>query len=263
MDRCALLARTLLAPLLIACGGCASSTAPLEVTWLANEGVLLACGERQVLIDAFVPEAYSIYTALPPATAQALLAGEPPFDDIELALVSHVHRDHFQPQFAQRYLAAHPGTRLVASPQVVELLGADSGAVSRWPAAGKPERFSHAGITVELLELSHGIDGMQNLGHIVTLGGFRILHLGDAEIVAANFAPYGLAGRDLDVALIPYWYFASAAGRALIATHLDARLKIAVHIPRAGEDDANLEAARAAGALVPTRPLQSWTIERR
>lgn len=246
----------------------ACSSAPrdhdLQITWLANEGVLLAVGAQQVLIDALIPAPYSIYTSLPASVAQRLLAGEPPFAAIELALVSHIHRDHNQPGFAEQYLAAHPSTRLISSPQVVASLHAkNTQSLANWPRVGESQRLEHAGIEVEFMNLSHGIEGMQNLGHIIGLGPFRILHLGDAEPDPANFSAYAFAARQFDVALIPYWYYSSAAGRDLIATHIQARLFIAVHIPRAGEDDDNLDAARTAGASVPTESMQRWTLDPR
>lgn len=242
---------------------CVNAVEPLEVIWLANEGVLLSVGTQQVLVDAFIPERYSIYTALPADVAEQLLAGQPPFEAIELALVSHVHRDHFQPDYAQSFLEAHPETRLVSSPQVAALLPAAHAAVdAHFPPAGQSSRIEGNDIDVELLNLPHGIDGMQNLGHVIEIGGYRVLHVGDAEMEPAHFEPYKLQQRRLDVALIPYWYFSSATGRQLIATHLDARLQIAVHIPRPGEDDEHLAVAADAGARVPLRPMQQWRLER-
>lgn len=37
--------------------------------------------------------------------------------------------------------------------------------------------------------------------------GSPILHIGDASMDPQLFAPYDLASRDLDIALIPYWFF--------------------------------------------------------
>lgn len=239
---------------------------PLQVTWLANEGVLLSVGAKQVLIDAFIPEPYSIYTALPPATAAQMLAGEAPFDDIELALASHRHRDHFEPEFARRYLEANKQTRFMSSPQVTAALADHERVETIWPDRDRTMRLSRNGIDVEFFRLSHGTGrfaSIQNLGHLIEIDGYRIVHIGDAAMDAANFAPFALAHRDIDVALVPYWYFASDGGRRLVAEHLPARLTIAVHLPRPGEDDANLEAASAAGAEIPKAALQSWRLQRR
>lgn len=254
--------RAYLATILVILGGCSAAVrAPLEVYWLANEGVLLRSADQAVLIDAFVPEPYSIYTALPAPVAADMLAGAAPFDAVDLALVSHVHRDHFQPSFAARYLAANPDVKLVSSPQVVELLEGNHERL--YPGPGESMRVRHGAIEVQLLNLSHGsgpVAAIQNLGHVVELGGYRVAHVGDAEENDANFARYEQAFENLDVALIPYWYFVSDRGRALVNRRLQAPLQIAVHIPRSGEDDDNLAAARAAGAIVPDNAPARWVV---
>ncbi len=243
---------------------CAGASDTLRVTWLANEGVLLESSGSAVLIDAFVPEPYSIYTALPAETAAAMLAAEAPFGQVDIALASHRHRDHYQPEFAAKFLAAHPETRFWSSPQV--LAGLESpGADSVFPGPGETISRRHANIEVDFLNLSHGsgrFSAIQNLGHVVRIGGFTVLHIGDAAMVPANFDPYGLVPAQIDVALVPYWYCSSKSGQKLISTHLAAGLQIAVHLPREGEDQAGMDSAAQCGDVVlPARPMQHWLLE--
>ena len=85
--------------------------------------------------------------------------------------------------------------------------------------------------------------------------------LAAAAMEPAHFAPYAATLRDIDVALIPYWYFLSSAGRALLAEHGDASLTIACHVPAQERDD--VIAALAAShpdVIVPRAALQSWTV---
>lgn len=256
--------------LLAVIGGCAEGGTPIEsppvveITWLANEGVLIAAGDRRVLIDAFVSEPYSMYTHLSESVAQDVLAGVAPFAGVDLALASHVHRDHFQPEFAQAYFDVHRDTPLLSSRQVVELVGPKENAEVRYPQPGQSSHWSGAGITVEFLNLSHGggrFAGIHNLGHIIEIDGVRILHIGDAAMQPRNFEPYRLAERDLDVALIPYWYFSSEDGGRIVDEHLVADLRIAVHLPRAGADTENVEVARRDERVeVPAQQMQRWVI---
>ena len=69
---------------------------PLVLTYLANEGFLVEVGEQSVLIDAFIGMPYAGYPALPKDVLARLRSAAKPFDDVELALTSHVHGDHFQ-----------------------------------------------------------------------------------------------------------------------------------------------------------------------
>lgn len=219
----------------------------VDVIQLANEGYLLRSGDTAVLIDAFVAEPYSIYAALPPEVHADMVAGRPPFDGIDLALVSHAHRDHFQPESAAAFLVQHPATLLATSPQVLEALASASSpaeadregaprAVTRevLPEPGQTLLLDHAGVYVEVLRLSHGsgrFASIQNLGHLVTIDGVTVAHLGDAEIGEEIFAPYALAERGIDVALVPYWYLVSAPGRRLVARHFPEAQIIATHVP--------------------------------
>ena len=87
---------------------------------------------------------------------------------------------------------------------------------------------------VEFLRLAHGSSqhaAIENLGHIIHLNGQRILHIGDAKMDLKLFEPYELASRDLDVALIPYWFFLEEQGQEILEKHLRARYRVAVHIP--------------------------------
>jgi L-ascorbate metabolism protein UlaG (beta-lactamase superfamily) len=221
------------------------SASALEITWLANEGFLLRHGETAALIDAFVTMPYAGYPAIT-AQARALLeSGRPPFDEVDVALASHVHGDHFQPSPARAFLRSVPDAVFATTPQIVAqtregLVEADAfGDRLRtvFPEPGRWNRFTHRGVEVAVMHLSHGTGrhgDIQNAGHLIQIGGLTVLHVGDAATEAENFAPYGLSGVRVDVALLPFWYWQSRTGRALIAEHLQADVYVACHLPAAG-----------------------------
>jgi len=249
--------------------------AALEVLYLANEGFLLRRGEIDVLIDAFVEEPYAGYAGLPPELSAHLRTTTAPFDSIELALVSHAHGDHFQEGLASAFLKASTRTRLVSSPQVVDALRAALGAEHQaserlealLPEAGARKVTAHAGVGIELLWLPHG--GMpsrkiQNLGHLITIGDMKILHVGDADMIPAAFAPYRLAEEAIDVAILPYWYFVYPGGRRLVQEHLPARLYIAAHIAPSEHEKLRAQiAARMPQVVVFDEALETRRVEPR
>ncbi len=248
----------------------ATDVRPLEVIALANEGFLLRSGEQAVLIDAFLSMRYAGCDPLPKSVLDKLIVAEAPFDGIDLALVSHEHADHVQADPARRFLAASPDTLLATSPQVLAIVAGDDGweapaLEAHLPEAGETSTVQRAGVHVEFLRLPHGSGGfasIQNLGHVITIGGQCVLHLGDAATEPENFRPYALAGRALDVALIPYWYFLERGGRRLVDDHLLARHVIACHIPGNDRDEiARTLATSYPHVIVPAEPLQRWTIE--
>lgn len=177
------------------------------------------------------------------------MTGEPPFERIDLALVSHAHADHFQADVAVEFLQRHPETVLASSRQVLDAVRAKATELDRLsgrlleflPEEGQTASLTRDGIVVEFLRLRHGGGArnrdMQNLGHLIRLGARRILHVGDAEMVAANFEAYGLPRLEVDVSLVPYWFYLVEEGRGIAATYLAGTVTIAVHIPPAELDE--------------------------
>jgi len=68
---------------------------PLSVQYLGNEGFLVRAGDDAVILDGLVRGGIPPYVRLPDAARAGLEAAEPPFDDIDVALASHFHSDHF------------------------------------------------------------------------------------------------------------------------------------------------------------------------
>jgi len=114
--------------LVITVAFCAFLVAPalradVLITQLANEGVILSDGKSTaVMIDGLVVEPYSVYGGLPEEAADLYFQASGPFSGIDLALVSHQHHDHNQPDPACKFLQASPGTEFVSSSQVTDLM---------------------------------------------------------------------------------------------------------------------------------------------
>jgi len=228
----------------------------LELVYLANEGFLARAGAQTLVIDAFVTEPYGPYAAVPRELFADLVAARKPFEDVDLALTSHVHPDHFQAAAAAEFLRARPSTRFLSSPQVVDELRAKlgEGADAQHVAALLPEARatlaapdgdihdvdSHdADIHVEFLRLPHSggarTASVQNLGCVIELGPeaarLRILHVGDADVATEDLAAYELAKRAIDVALVPYWWLGDARSIARAKELTGARRLVAIHVP--------------------------------
>ncbi|HSL55424.1 MAG TPA: MBL fold metallo-hydrolase, partial [Pyrinomonadaceae bacterium] len=187
--------------------------AAVEITYIANEGVLISSGGKQVLIDGLHREYGPEYAFLPPAERDKIENAKAPFDAIDLILVSHRHLDHFHPESVGLHLQHNPKAVLVSSQQIVDEVEKNfkgfQAIRSRVTAATPPWRervaMKVAGIDFEILGLRHGTGRhatIQNLGHIIKLGGKKLLHVGDADTSVENFEKFNLDEEGIDIALL-------------------------------------------------------------
>lgn len=233
-----------LALMILIVGCCPALQAQVTLTFLANEGVVIEGSEHKVMIDGFVQEPFALFGAIPEGYARQQDTATGVFEDIDLALASHQHFEHFQPDPACRFFQSSPATRMATVPQVLVVFRErcktvpglrqrlDSVVLDAGEARVIP--LGSNGDQVTLVALSHGTRKyarLEHLAHLVELDGIRILHLGDAALIAENFAALGMENWNLDVALVPYMYFQRKRGREILRRHVHARQLIAVHIP--------------------------------
>ncbi|MFQ5349746.1 MAG: MBL fold metallo-hydrolase [Thermoanaerobaculia bacterium] len=248
----------------------------LRVTYLANEGFLLEAGETKVLVDALFGDGLREYPAVPAAVRGDLEAARGRFADIDLILVSHSHADHFDRAAVARHLRANPEAAFLSTTEVVSELRRELGklADSREIVAAYPDRdesvvHSLQGVDVRVLNLHHGRLPIENLGLIVTLGGFDLLHVGDTSAGAPDLRPYARLLETVDIWVLPDWLMGEPeweAARArvagptwLINMHLAAPSAPAEYFGSARGHAIRVSHIHEAlpGVWVPTEPLDS------
>jgi hypothetical protein len=102
------------------------------------------------------------------------------------------------------------------------------------PQYDQPVTIQAGEATVTIFLLSHGGGRnatIKNFGHLVEIGGMRVLHLGGADMNPTEFALAGVDKMRVDVALIPFLFFQPGPGRDIVSTFLNAPNKIADQIP--------------------------------
>lgn len=244
----------------IAADGGAGARPPagaVEVQYIANEGVLLTAGEDRVLIDGLHREYRASYPFLPEPHSTALETAQPPFDGIDLVLVSHHHLDHFHAEAVGRYLLNSTQTLLLSSAQVVGDIERTFAGFSRirsrvtavTPPVGTRTMTKAGGIELVVLGVGHGTGRnkeVQNLGHIVILNGRTFLHLGDAATDDRSiFERLRLADARIDVAFLPIWFLTDEDGQAIVRDLIRPARIVAVHMPAAAPERSAAQARRA------------------
>ncbi len=188
----------------------------LELTYVANMGVLIDSGATKVLIDALFDKPNPDYRAPEPETLDKIMKGEAPFDGVDLVLVSHDHPDHFSAGLAVRYLEAFPEAALLAPADAVEAM---RGAAPNWARigprvtavgleVGEKRSLNIKGVAVTACRTLHSGDRdvPMNLMYDLEIDGRRVWHEGDPNGRCDVFQAFGLKGARLDLAIVHYWY---------------------------------------------------------
>lgn len=231
-----------------------------KVIHLANEAFMVEGAGHKILIDALYGEGFPEDPVIPLPLRTQLEAAEPPFDAVDLLLATHRHADHFDAAAVGRFLAASPNTRLLTTPQSVEDLKAavaDYDAIASrveaiYPAENEPATRAYDGFTVIVHNLHHGRTReppVENLGFVIEIAGVRVLHAGDTEMDADDFAAWKV-GNGIDVALFPIWYF-HAERVPWIQEHVKPRVLVPIHFPSEGAE-ARVERVKG---ILPQAPI--------
>lgn len=211
-------------------------------TYLGNEGFMITAGGSTILIDALQGPGLEGYVTLPDEPRARMETAQPPFDGVDLILASHRHQDHFDTGSVGSYLTHDTDALFVSTSEAVERLRRvapdlpkiDTRLLGLDPGDGEVLEIEPAGIPLELMFLHHGSGrSLINLGIIVTLGDMRILHMGDTSASAEELAVFELGKREIDIAMVPYWYLLDADGRTAIAEQVAPHRVVAIHIPAA------------------------------
>jgi L-ascorbate metabolism protein UlaG (beta-lactamase superfamily) len=212
----------------------------VTIRFIANEGVHISDGETGVLIDALTWNSYDGTYALPSDEARAaMIAGDPPYDDVVALLFTHIHGDHADPERATAFLLTQDEVTVAASAQVTDaIFNGDA----ELPDAARNRVFP-VELTADdagpwphpLFDFIEGAwlfhrQGVDNITWHVELAGVSILHLGDTAPQMADFSVWD--GTEFDVILYPYWFAQMPEGVAFLDSRPDARA-IAFHIPAA------------------------------
>ena len=217
------------------------SASQVTIAYLANEGIMVSSGDKSVLVDALFRGGVSAYQRHEPAELEKIETAKPPYDGVDLLLVTHFHADHFDAASVVRHLEHNKNAVLVTSEQVakeVQKAAADIALIAsriraRTPDIKDRETDESSGIRVDVLGLSHGggrFEKVRNMGYVIHLGGKRILHVGDAQINNACFEPMEQFAKGVDVACLPHWMVEDPTGVAFLRDVLQPKQLIVFHI---------------------------------
>ena len=197
------------------------------------------------MIDALFDNYYKDYLSPDESTIKNMMDGKAPFDNLQVLLSTHVHRDHYEAQITGKFLINHDESKLLSTKQIHDDLKEN---YSSFKTIEKQiithERNVYTvrevvnGIPVMTFFIHHtggeGTKSIENMGFIITLNGKHILHLGDSDMDINRFKSLDLKQYNIDIALVPYWYLADDKGAQILSEWIRPENIIGIHFPIVG-----------------------------
>lgn len=206
----------------------------VQIRYLGNEGFLITASGQKVLIDALYGEGIDGYPVVPRKIRKKAEEAKEDFALVDLVLASHYHGDHFDPGAVARHLEANERARFLSTRRATERVIAQNPALrprvrAFWPEVGEKLDYVYGGIRVTAMRMYHGETPAQNLGWMIEIGGLKVIHLGDTEDTLKQMRPLELQSEEIDVALVPCWYFDTPRWQPALRA-LGARHRVAMHL---------------------------------
>jgi len=179
----------------------------INIEHIANAGVKISSGGRVILIDALSGQ-NQYYNTTSNEDFDLLLNSR-----VDVTLATHEHSDHFSADKTVMLLKKNPEALFISIPKAIALL-ADKIDEKQWRTAHldgfESKRFKHKDISITALHFPHSgakpdIHKFTNYAYLVTVNGWNILHVGDAEFDIASIDGLKLSKMNIDVVLLPAW----------------------------------------------------------
>jgi L-ascorbate metabolism protein UlaG (beta-lactamase superfamily)/putative hemolysin len=181
----------------------------VRVTYIGNSGFMITTTHKKILIDAIYRGIKYVYT-LPEDIQNASALALPPFDNIDLILVSHSHRDHFDSSLVKQHLQNDPEAAFAAQERIAsQFSGLGNQIIYLDPVQGEPVEVDINGIHVKALSLPHGVNEPGNTGFVITVDGTKLFFSGDLDLGQIDyevFRAYKLPEEKIDIAFITHYY---------------------------------------------------------
>ncbi len=215
----------------------------LEISYIANEGFLISSARQKVLIDSVHKNPVAAST--PDDVFKKMVSKQPPFEHINLFLITHAHSDHLEPQMVTEFLLHHPETVLISSETVMEALkGASAENYDKIkpqlknvnPEFGSIIEMTVNDVEIKVVGLNHNTPENKylNLGFVINMGGIKLFHSGDTSWQASEeyFQALHLEKEEFDVAFLDQYALATDPfGQRIIKELIQPPLIIPMHIP--------------------------------
>lgn len=216
----------------------------LKIFYIGNMGILIRYDSQQVLIDGLHKEYKKDYVFPSKGDVQKLISGNYyQNSNIDVALITHHHKDHFDASLLKEYLAKNEKSIAIGSQQVTDAIAVNSkktkspDRIKEIPYDDRIHTIEHNGIKIKVFKsphvntVRHG--SVQNMAYIVEIQEYSILHVGDTnwDTARSSFKNQNLVNEKFDAIVLPYWMLLDKSSKNEILESITAKRIIATHIP--------------------------------
>ncbi|UCG12673.1 MAG: MBL fold metallo-hydrolase [Deltaproteobacteria bacterium] len=261
---------------------------PLTVTYVGNEGFLIECEGKKVLIDALFGGWESAWCQVPPdSVVELMTAARPPFDSVDLIAVTHAHLDHFDADIVAAHTKHNRRGILVCTPHAAQKLEASEyyleieSRIRVVSARGdSTAAIELSGIELLVFPTRHGpywekdentgetIDRHRNVQHLeflFTIGGWNLFHCRDASLDDfEGYRSYDIDRGNIDVAFLHWWgvWNDNDSSQRTVREVIQPEWIFLMHLmpERAPPGQPEKQKPIASEIIVPRQPLQKWTV---
>ncbi|HMA61965.1 MAG TPA: MBL fold metallo-hydrolase [bacterium] len=201
-----------------------SSTA--QIRYIANDGFLIQVGDKKILIDALFGKEDLTFCDTPGSeTIDQIINSEKYFENIDLIVATHNHRDHFHAPFVREFLQNNKQVKFISTNQSCNDLKveADYQKIKGQIIEITPDTLSSIskkvnGISTEVFRFRHSsyyekdrLTGkefdrhakVQNFGVLFSINDLKIFHSGDSSPRWIHeYKNFRLDKKGIDIALL-------------------------------------------------------------
>lgn len=223
----------------------------MKLARVSNAGLWVEAEGRRFLLDGLHGQPPPPYCGMDPGWEKALFQDRYPVDVVAF---THGHPDHFCPQVAARYLAAHPQSAVYAGPDVLEALRAQ-GIVNPCYAWDGPGPGGLMAIPTRHIGAQYRTAPHCSL---YLPGPEPLLFTGDASPASSNFFPGG-AALQTHILAATFAFFIGPPFKRVVEQQIRPNRAYVLHLPLPQEDSLGLARQiheNLAGCTLPVTLLQ-------
>ena len=209
----------------------------ITITYTGNMGILISSWNTSLLVDGLHEYYGPDYLNTPAVEVNKIIQKQNPYTNLNLALFTHYHRDHYSAKLTRDFLRSSSRRNVAGSPQVIDSLSAVQ-VMNAWNRNGLLIQDTASELSIYSFDVPHTgpqrHSKVQNIAYLVKLGKLGLLHIGDADIDISHFKKLNIGM--VDVMVVPVWFIMDQEGRQIIE-HIKPRTVIATHISPIQQND--------------------------